>query len=70
MVKYVKCTLRIFGLTWLLGLEGSPDEETRTNSGSVTFFLEEAEGFVGTTSGAATSAAFSCESAVCSRASS
>jgi hypothetical protein len=70
MVKHAERKLRIFGLTWLIGPEGSPDEETRTNSCSVAFFLEEVEGFVRTTSGVATSAAFSCESAVCSRASS
>jgi hypothetical protein len=59
----------IFELTWPLGPEGSPDEETRMNSCSVIFFLEEVEGFVRTASGAA-AAAFSCEFAVCSRASS
>jgi hypothetical protein len=57
-------------LTWLLEPEGLSDEETRTNSCSDAFLLEEVEGFVGAASGAATSAAFSCESAVCSRASS
>jgi hypothetical protein len=60
----------IFGLTWLLGLEGSPEEETRTNSGSVIFFLEGDGGFRRSASGAASPAAFSCESTVCSRASS
>jgi hypothetical protein len=70
MVKYAKCKSKVFGLTWLLGPEGPPDEETSTNSCSVAFFLEEVEGFVGATSGATISATFSCESAVCSRASS
>jgi hypothetical protein len=45
MVKFTKCKFEIFGLTWLLGPEGPPDEETRTNSCSVIFFLEEVEGF-------------------------
>jgi hypothetical protein len=70
MVKHTKRKFRIFGLTWLLGPEGSPDEETRTNSCSIIFFFEEAEGFTRTASGAATSVAFSYESAVSSRASS
>jgi hypothetical protein len=70
MVKHMKHKFGIFGLTWLLGPEGSPDEETRTNSCSIIFFFEEVEGFVRTASGAATSVAFSCESAVSSRASS
>jgi hypothetical protein len=69
MVKHTKHKLEVLELTRLLGPEGPPDEETRTNSCSVAFFWEEAEGFVRTASGAATSAAFSCESAVCSRAS-
>jgi hypothetical protein len=57
MVIHTKHKLGIFGLTWLLGPEGPPDEETRTNSCSVVFFLEEVEGFVRTALGAATSAA-------------
>jgi hypothetical protein len=55
MVKHTKRKLGIFGLTWLLGPEGSPDEDTRTNSCSVIFFLEDTEGFVRTASGAAIS---------------
>jgi hypothetical protein len=70
MVKHTKRKLGIFGLTWLLGPEGPLDEETRTNSGSIVFFLEEVEGFRRAASGAETSATFSYESAVCSRASS
>jgi hypothetical protein len=71
MVKRMKHKLEIlFKLTWLLEPEGPSDEEIRTNSCSDAFFLEEVEGFVGAASGAAMSAAFSCESAVCSRASS
>jgi hypothetical protein len=31
MVKHTKHKLGIFRLTWLLGLEGPPDEETRMN---------------------------------------
>jgi hypothetical protein len=70
MVKHMKHKFGIFGLTWLLGPEGSPDEETRTNSCSIIFFFEEVEGFVRMASGAATSVAFSYESAISSRASS
>jgi hypothetical protein len=70
MVKCTKCKSEVFGLTWLLGPEGPSDEEMRMNSCTVAFFLEEVEGFVRTALGAATSAAFSCESVVCSRASS
>jgi hypothetical protein len=70
MVEHTKGKLEIVELTWLLEPEGPSEEETRTNSRSVAFFLEEVEGFVRTASGAATSAGFSCESAVCSRASS
>jgi hypothetical protein len=48
---------RNFRLTWLLELEGSPEEEIRTNSGSPTFFFEGDGGFGGSTSGAASPAA-------------
>jgi hypothetical protein len=71
MGKCMKHELEILlELTWLLEPEGPSDEETRTNSCSDAFFLEEVEGFVGAASGATRSVAFSCESAVCSWASS
>jgi hypothetical protein len=71
MVKRRKHKLEILiKLTWLLEPEGPSEEERRTNSCPVVFFLEEVEGFVGAASGAAISVAFSCESAVCSRSSS
>jgi hypothetical protein len=38
-----------FGLTWLLELEGSPEEEIRMNLGSPTFFFEGDGGFGGST---------------------
>jgi hypothetical protein len=69
MVKSMKHKLEASEITWLLEAEGPSDEETRTNSCSDAFFLEEVAGFVRAASGAATPVAFSCESAVCSRAS-
>jgi hypothetical protein len=59
-----------FGITWLLELEGSPEEEIRTNLGSPTFFFKGDEGFGGSTSGTTSPAALSYESIVCSRVSS
>jgi hypothetical protein len=38
MDKYQSRKASIFGLTCRLGPEGSPEEETRTNSGSIIFF--------------------------------
>jgi hypothetical protein len=51
--------VRVFGLTWLLELEGSPEEETRMNSGSVIFFLGGDGGFGRSASGAAPPVVFS-----------
>jgi hypothetical protein len=65
MDKYQSRKARMFGLTWRLGPEGSSEEETRTNSGSINFFGG-GDGF-GRSLGAASLVAFTCESAVCSR---
>jgi hypothetical protein len=62
--------VRIFRLTWFLGPEGSLEEETRTNSGSVIFFPRGDGGFVRSASGAASPAVFFYESVVCLRVSS
>jgi hypothetical protein len=64
MDKYQSRKARIFGLTWRLGPEGSPEEETRTNSGSIVFFGG-GDGFRRSPA-VASPVAFSCKSAVCS----
>jgi hypothetical protein len=66
MGKYQNRKARIFGLTWRLGPEGSLEEETRTSSGSIVFFFGGGDNFR-ISPGAVSPAAFSCESAVCSR---
>jgi hypothetical protein len=65
MDKYQSRKARMFRLTWRLGPEGSPEEKTKTNLGSINFFGG-GDGF-GRSPGAVSPVAFSCESAVCLR---
>jgi hypothetical protein len=67
MGKYQSRKARIFGLTWRLGPEGSLEEEIRTSSGLIIFFFFGGGDDLGGSPGAASPAAFSCESVVCSR---
>jgi hypothetical protein len=55
-----------FELTWRLDPDGSPKEVTRIRSGSTALFFGGGDGF-GRSFSVASSTAFSCESAVCSR---
>jgi hypothetical protein len=55
-----------FELTWRLDPEGSPEEVTRIRSGLTVFFFGGGDSF-GKSFNVASSTAFSCESAVCSR---
>jgi hypothetical protein len=58
---------KIFGLTWCLDPEGSPEEETRMKSASAVLFFGGGDGF-GRSFSVASLPSFSCESAVYSRA--
>jgi hypothetical protein len=66
MGKYGIHKAKIFGLTWRLELEGSPEGETRITSGSTVFFFGGGDDF-GRSSIAASPTFFSCELAVFSR---